>query len=564
MKSEFSYNYYIKNVLAGKITTCEFIKQAIARHQADLLRSDKKSFPYCFDEDKAKRAIKFIQQLKHTKGELAKQGQRFLMEPWEQWIVASIFGWVRKDNGMRRFRRVFIEIARKNGKTILAAAIVIAVMFLDKEEGAEAYCTATKKDQAKIAWDQIDRMISKNAFLSKITRTYKQSSTIVIYPTSSKIMPLAADSDTEDGLNPYVMIADEYHAAKTNELLEVVESGMGSRSQPLTLIITSAGTNKKGPCYTEERDLSIRVLSGKEKNEQMFCALYELDDPEKEWMDPKCWIKAIPNLGVSVKPDWVQARVNEALAVPSKQVLVKTKQLNIWCDAVTSWISDKAWNLCAKPVTPANLKGRRCFLALDLSDKLDLTTVVAVFPPVELETDYQILPKFYMPADRIDEKTETDHVPYSMWRDQGLITCIPGDIIDQDWIENDILNLCEEYEVISCAYDPWHAGTLVNHLSDHGIDMVKFDQGIRSMAEPSAEFERMVLAGKIAHGGHPILAWNLYCTTIKTDANGNFKPLKPDRKTGKRIDGIVASIMGLALATGSEAGMSEDLMVIGE
>ena len=537
---------YISDVMANKILVCRFVYLAVKRHVEDLKKSKDPDYPYCFDERQAIKSIKFAQLLKHSKGKWAKANERIRLEPWQQFLKWCLHGWVRKDTGTRRFRKAYIEVARKNGKTTMMATEVLDLFFLDGEEGAEIYTAATKRDQAKICWNEVLSMVKKQPTLKDRVDILGTSSTIRKKGDISVIKALGADSDTEDGLNPLLGIIDEYHAHKTSDMVNILESGMGSRIQPLIEIITTAGTNQNGPCYQEERTLAVNTLNGSGP-EDYFCIIYTLDEGD-DWTDPDVWIKANPNLGVSVFEDYLASRVKMALASPRKQNDVKTKNFNIWCSAKTAWITGDIWDLCGGVVNWDSLVGRECYAGFDLANSADLSAVAFVFPPKDLECQYQIVVKFYMPEARIHEKSLEDRVPYEMWTQQGWITATPGDIIDQDFIEKDIRDACDLFDVVKIGYDPWNASQIVSHLKNEGMELVSLRQGYATMSPFSKNFETLLRSQRINHGNNPVLAWNMSCTTLKQDENENIRPVKPDRKTGKRIDGIVATIMALGLS----------------
>ena len=310
----FSAEQYIDDVVHNKITVCKYVKLAVERHLSDLERVGNEDFPYYFDETKAKRVINFIQELRHTKGEWATRQQKLKLESAQQFICWVVYGWRCNDTGLRRFTKAYIEEARKNGKTTFAAGLANYAFMADGEEGAEVYCIATKKDQSKISWGEAERQLQKHPVLRKRIKTYKMNSTVVIPGTASLMKPLGKDSDTEDGLNPHFVLVDEYHAHPTNEMINVMESGMAARTQPLTFIITTAGFDKNKPCYQEERSLIVDIL---ENNldplpENIFGIIFTLDEGD-DWTDPNVWIKANPNLGVSVKQGYLEKRVQEAL-----------------------------------------------------------------------------------------------------------------------------------------------------------------------------------------------------------------------------------------------------------
>jgi len=440
----YTAEQYMQDVQSGEQVACKWVKLAVKRHLDDLERVGNPDFPYYFDETQARRVIDFKQQLRHTQGEWANPRQhdtRFRMEPWQQFIDWVRFGW-RRPGGCRRFTRSYTCVGRKNGKTMSGAATANYCFFVDspREIGPEVYFVATKRDQAKKAWSEADRQYQKHPFLKKKARTYKQSSTIVVPGTAALMRTLGKDSKTEDALNPHFVLVDEYHAHPDNSLLEVMESGMAAREQPLIDIITTAGFDKQSACYQEEHLQAEKVLerSLEPVPEHFFCIMYTLDE-EDDWTDPAVWIKANPNLGVSVRWQYLEERINDALTTPQKQNKIKTKNLNIWTEAETRWIKDDTWKACDFEVQPEDLVFQPCFF-----------TMVPIF---------------------------------------------------------------QRYSGMAIATDT---------------------------------FEKKVLAREIAHGGNPIMTWMIACTEVKSDRQGNIMPMKPQRdKTGKRIDGVVASIMGL-------------------
>jgi len=549
--SAYTAEQYIQDVQSGKQVACKWVRLAVKRHVDDLARVGKDpGFPYYFDKKQARRAVDFKQQLRHTQGEWAnprRHDTHFRMEPWQQFIDWVLFGW-RRPGGYRRFTRAYMSVGRKNGKTMNGAATANYCFFVDspREIGPEVYFVATKRDQAKKAWSEADRQYNKHPFLEKKARTYKQSSTIVIPGTAASMKTLGKDSKTEDALNPHFVLVDEYHAHPDNSLLEVMESGMGAREQPLIYIITTAGFDKQSACYQEEHQLAEKVLerSVEPVPEHFFCIMYTLDE-EDDWTDPEVWIKANPNLGVSVSWDYLKKRIDDALTTPQKQNKIKTKNLNIWTEAETRWIKDDTWKACSFAVHPEDLALRPCFGGMDLSASQDITAWVLCFPPAGEEKLYRFLYRFFIPEENIIERERRDKVPYTYWRDHGLLFTTPGNVIDYDFIEQQILLDTEKYELREIAYDPWKAQEIVNHLEPN-FTMVPIFQRYSGMAAPTDTFEKKTLAREIAHNGNPIMTWMVACTEVKSDRQGNIMPMKPQRdKTGKRIDGVVASIMAL-------------------
>jgi phage terminase large subunit-like protein len=553
MTKVYTYQTYIDGVTDGSITACTWVKLAVGRHVADLERQGTEDFPYYFDEALAQRPIDFIQQLSHTKGEWASTygGKKALikLESWEQFIVAMLHGWRREDNGCRRFRRAYIQVARKNGKTTLGAGLCNYAFFADRpsETGPEIYFAATKQEQAAIAWREAKAQIGHCPALAKRSRAYDSKQVIVLNEDGqARMKPLGRDSDTEDGLNPYVALVDEYHAHPDASLLEVIESGMGAREQPLVIIITTAGLDKTGPCFTQELSLAQQTLEGSidPKPENYFAVIYTLDEGD-DWTDPNVWIKANPNLGVSVKEDYLATRVQMARAVPAKQNDLLTKNFDIWTQAATRWITDDQWMACKREFTEEALAGRHCILGMDLSSTTDITALILAFSPVIGQEPWHLLTRFFYPEDNLLEAEKRDHVPYTQWARDDLIIATPGNIVDYDYIEQEIFSFARKFVIDEIIYDPWKAQEIVNHLSSE-FQMVPCPQRYNPMAVYSDTFEKKVLAQELGHDGNPILRWMMANTEVKSDRQNNIMPMKPRRDaSGKRIDGIVAAIMAL-------------------
>jgi phage terminase large subunit-like protein len=551
----FTAQQYIDDVLAGRQIVGKYTRLAVERHVNDLKRVGQPDFPYYFDEAQAQRAITFASQLEHTKGEWAdvrKHDTHIHLEPFQQFRFWCVFGWRRTD-GYRRFTKVYCEEARKNGKTTEAAIVANYCFFADRprEIGPEAYFVATKRDQAKICFDEAERQAERNHVLKARMRYYRQNTTVVIPGEASRMKPIGQDSDTEDGLNPHVVIVDEYHAHKTNELISVMQSGMGARRQPLLWIITTAGTDINSPCYQEERSLVIKIL---ERTidivpENVWGIIYSIDEND-DWTDENVWIKSNPNLGISVSWKYLRERVAEALASPAKQNDVKTKNFNVWCQSVTRWILDESWMECAGEVNEVSLVKRSCFAGLDLSASQDITAIAYYFPPVSAGEKGKLIARFFIPEDNLIDRERRDQVPYSYWVEKKLIYTTPGNVIDYDYIEQQIKIDSEKFRVEEVAYDPWKAQEIVNHLSEVGFTMVPINQRFSGMSGFTDTFEKKVLGKEFDHGGNPVLRWMMSCTEVKSDRQGNSMPMKPRREsTGKRIDGIVASIMAVGRAT---------------
>lgn len=521
---------YAEQVRSGEILVCEYVRLAVERYYADLDRALDKG--WYFDKKAAMRAIRFIEKLKHTKGEWA--GQRFRLEPWQQFVLWNIFGWKNAD-GMRRFRYVYIEIARKNGKTALSAGIGLYMLFADGESRPEVYSAATVKDQAKICFSDAAEIVKATDLKNYLT-PYRNS---IVYELKGGTMkPLSSDYGTHDGLNPSCGIIDEFHAHKDSGMFDVIKSAFGARRQPLMFIITTAGFDKSGVCYAYRENV-IKVLRGVNEDDSLFGIIYTLDD-KSEWDDPTMWIKANPNLGVSLSADYLADQVKDAKNRPEAVRNVMTKNVDLWVDAERMWILDDVWQKCIGTTDPADLKGCACWGGLDLSNVSDITAYVLLFH----ENDrFQLLPHFWIPEEKMLEKIRKENINYDKWAAEGYVTVTPGNVIDYDFVKADILRIVADYDLRTSAYDRWNSSQTIIDLQNEGMECNPFGQGYGSMSAPTKEFEKLVLTGKIEHFGNPVLRWMLASTLVKTDPAGNIKPDK--EKSTQKIDGIVASIMAL-------------------
>ena len=521
---------YAQQVFNGEVLVCEYVTLAIKRYYNDLENALDKG--WYFDRKAAQRAISFIEKLKHTKGKWA--GQRFKLEPWQQFILWNIFGWMKAD-GTRRFRYVYVEIARKNGKTALSAGIGLYMLFADGEARPEVYSAATVKDQARICFSDAVEIVKKTD-LKNYLSPYRNS---IVYELKGGTMkPLSSDYGTHDGLNPSCGIIDEFHAHKDSGMFDVIKSAFGARRQPLMFIITTAGFNKNGACYAYRSNV-IKVLQGINEDDSLFGIIYTLDSKE-EWDNPKMWVKSNPNLGVSVFPEYLSDQVNDAKNRPEAVRNVMTKNVNLWVDAEKTWILDDMWQKCIGTTERESLRGCQCWGGLDLSNVSDITAFVLLFH----ENDhFQLLPFFWIPEEKMLEKIRKENINYDKWVQQGYVKVTAGNVLDYDFVKADILQIVEEFDFQSTAYDRWNASQTIIDLQNEGMECSPFGQGYGSMGAPTKEFEKIVLTQKLEHFGNPVLRWMIASTVVKTDPAGNIKPDK--EKSVQKIDGIVASIMAL-------------------
>jgi len=501
-----------------------------------------------WDAAAARFACGFFEYLNHSKGEWA--GSALHLEAWQQFTVGSVFGWKRK-SGARRFRFVYEEVARKNGKSTKMSGIGLYVLVADKEPGAEIYTAATKKDQARIIFDEARRMVLSSSELRRKVGVYKLN--LSVDASGSKFEPLSSDDRTLDGLNPQCLLIDELHKHKSRALLDVLDTAMGSRRQPLLWIITTAGDDNPESVYAQESDYAIKVLEGVVIDDNYFAYIATIDK-EDAWDDPKIWIKANPNLGVSVKLDDLQRQALKAKQSPPAKSAFMRLRLNVRSTGADRAIDMEQWAQCSHgKFDPALLAGRSFYGALDLSSKTDLSAFVKLYPPLEHETKWPVVARFWMPGDTVEEKSDRDRVQYRRWIDTGLIEATTGNVIDHNEIEAAVMEDCRIFRPLSIAYDSWNATQLAVGLLSNGLPMIEFVQGVRSYNAPMKELLAMVLSATLDHGDNEVMAWmahNLHIT--KPDRNENFMPSK--KHSIGRIDGMTALIMaiGRAMAEDSE------------
>lgn len=530
---------YVDDVLSGKQVSCTWIVKACRRHRHDLQHGHERGL--WFDEAAAIKVLLFFSILKHSKGEWA--GQVITLEPWQQFLIWSLFGWKQAD-GTRRFRTGYVEVARKNGKSTLGAGLGLYLLAADDEPGAEVYTAATKRDQARICHLESVRMVAASPRLKKRIKAYKDN--LHIAGTASKFEPLGADADTMDGLNVHGAIVDEIHAHKTRDTWDKLDTATGSRRQPLMFGITTAGFDRATLCW-QLNDYTQRVLDGFEtddgyKDDSFFGLIFTLDKDD-DWQDEAVWIKANPNLNISKKLSDLRRKCERAKVMPSAQNSFLRLELNVWTQSSTKWVPWDEWNQCGHAVDWAGLIGRRCYSGLDLSSTLDLTAHVLVFPPDDEDGKYIVLCRFWIPEDNLHKRVHDDRVPYDAWLRAGWLMATPGNVVDYEWIFADIDDDAHDYDLIEVAFDRWGASRVQTVLQDMGLTLVEFGQGFASMSPPMKELERLIRTHQLEHGNNPILTWMADNLVASEDPAGNIKPDK--EKSRERIDGMVALIMAL-------------------
>lgn len=542
---------YALDVVAGRVVVGKYVRKAAERHLADLASGAKRGL--YFDVDAALRAIAFPELLRHYKGEwgplpgVRREGLPIVLEPWQRFVIGALFGWKRAD-GTRRFRNAYLEVAKKNGKTLLAAVIGLLLAFFDGEPGAEVYSVATKRDQAKLVWLDASQMVKKNSRLAKRLQTL--ALTITDLNTASFFRPLGRDSgEGEQGVNVHGAIVDELHVLEDRDSIDNIETATSARRQPLVLKITTAGV-KRESVWWEERSDAIAVIEGRAEDDAMFVAIYTLDEGDDPF-DEAVWPKANPNLGVSVKVDGLREQAAIAQRSPGKVAAFLRFRMNIPTGVSTRAIDIDEWDACAGLVDDEDYfeweervfgEPRAGYGGLDLASVLDLTAFAFLVRDEERET-YQVLMRFYCPEDGIEERSRRDGVPYADWVRDGYLIATPGNVTDYDFVEADFLELGERHTIGETGFDRWNATQLATDLMAEGAGMIAIAQTHSGLAPAWRELTKAILERKIEHGGHPILRWMAGNVEVETDPAGNEKPSK--RHSAERIDGMIALDMAL-------------------
>lgn len=502
-----------------------------------------------FDETAADAAAAFFPKyLRHTEGEW--YGEPFELAPWQRQWVREVFGWKRAD-GTRRYRLAYLVVGRKNGKTELAAGVALLMLIGDGEFGGQGYALAVDKEQARIVFHKASLMVQLNPALGRLIEALKTS--LYCPELAASFRPLSSRPATKHGFSPSFAIADETHEYPDGELVDVVHKGTGARRQPLEVFITTAGIRNYGYGW-QLHQRALKVRDGVIDDPSMHVAIYAAD-PDDDWTAEETWRKANPSLGVTIKLDYLREECARAREAPRAENDFRRFHLNQWVEQAQRWLPLDRWDACAGPhpwgELAAAMAGRRCFSAVDLSTKVDLTALMHAFEPIEEGDPWVLVPRLFMPADNIARRVERDRVPYDDWIRRGAIVATPGNVLDYAFVEHALLEDAGRFEIAEVAFDPWNAMQFAVRMQEEGLKLVEFRQGYASMSGPAKDFEAMVLGGKLAHGGHPVLRWMASNVAIASDPAGNIKPAKD--RSSERIDGIVAAIMAYGRATAGAA-----------
>ncbi|MEY2726467.1 MAG: hypothetical protein RLZZ458_2334 [Planctomycetota bacterium] len=540
---------YAQSVVSGAIPACRWVQLACQRQLNDLARFKGRDSPYRFNpklSDRNGRGFRpadnlcaFIERLPHVKGPLA--GEPISLEPWQVFILTTVFGWVTPD-GKRRFRRSYIEVPRGNAKSTLSSAVALYMLAADHEGGAEVYSLATTRDQARIVFGDAQTMARRSPGFRTRFSVNVGAHNMHVLASGSKFEALSAEGSTLDGLNIHFGCVDELHAHKTRTVYDVVETGTGKRDNSLLWVITTAGSNRAGICY-EVRTFVSKLLDGVFEDDTQFGIIYGLDDGD-DWTSENALIKANPNWGISVRPEILGPLQAKAMQLPSAVNNFKTKHLNEWVNADTAWMDMRAWDACADTSLDIdNFIGQPCWIGLDLASKTDIAALILVFAHPEIADAYVTFGKYYLPEDTVHGAGNSQ---YSGWMRTGRLTVTPGNVIDFSWIEADLLDMTSRFAIQAVAFDPFQATQLSTRMLAEGLPMIEVRPTVLNFSEPMKILEALVLQKKLAHDSDPVLTWMASNVVAHLDVKDNIYPRK--ERPENKIDGIVALIMALSRA----------------
>lgn len=535
MSHESDISAYLQGVKNGTIPACQWIRLAVKRHEEDLQKSlSDENYPYYFDIDAATHFIEFCELQKHTKGKW--RGQSFVMEPWQKFAFAVPFGWKRRSDELRRYRRLYVLIPRKNGKSLMGALIGLYMLLADNEGGPEVYSGATTEKQAKEVFNPAWHAVSLNPpmkthFGINLTGSYENPTGIFSPKNGGRFVALVGIP--RDGQSPSCSLIDEYHEANSSGLFDTMVTGAGAREQPIVAVITTAGTDISVPCYEMEQDAK-KVLQGVMTNDEWWVILYTIDDGD-DWKDFEVWKKANPNLGISVFEDFLSARHKEALDKAERQNIILCKHLNRWTSSSEAFINMAEWDKLKKDdLKEEDFEGEECAMGMDLASKIDIAAYCKLF---KRDDKYYPFLKYYLPEKAV-MRPENDH--YRRWADEGRLIVTPGASTDYLYIEEDIKDDAKRFQVRGLGYDPYESGYLVNNLSRWESDIIQcieVSQTAGTISGPMKDFEGLVESGNIVHDGDPILKWMVSNVVKKVSRHKKYYPSRENQKS--KIDGAM-------------------------
>jgi phage terminase large subunit-like protein len=547
-------NEYIAGVLSGAIPACEYVKQACQRQVDDLARED---FAYRFDVKKAEDKCFLIELLPHIEG--PKAGQLLKLEPWQCFILTTVFGWVHKETGLRRFRRVYIEVPKGNGKSALSSGVMAGMLLADGEGGAQVYSAAPTRDQAKIVFGIAQKMLRRVPKLLAKFGAKINAHDITVESTASVARTFSSDADSVEGCNPHFVVIDELHAHPTRMLWDNLETAMGKRDQDMLWAISTAGNDRSGICY-EVRAYVLDILAGKKQDDVYFGIVYTIDRKDDPFTEAAL-IKANPNWGVSFTAADRLQKLTKAMQLASAQPAFKTKHLNVWVNTAHIWMDMRKWDACANPTLDIEqFAGQPGIIGMDLASRIDLAAIVKLFWKTHDDglRHYYVFGKYWLPEATV-EKSENSQ--YEGWAtDKKILTC-PGEVNDFRLFKQELIEATKHFQILEIAHDPYLADQIVGELVNEGMPtLVAVAQNVENFSPALKELEAMTLAGRLHHDGDPVLAWAVSNVAVKPDRNDNIYPRKANDQNKNKIDPVVAVLMALNRAMSQS---SEDFVWLG-
>ena len=536
---------YARRVMLGEIPACKWTALAVERQLDDLARPASDAWPWVFDAARASAPCEFLELLPHIKGKWARDRELIHLEPWQCFILTTVFGWVHRETGLRRFREAYIEVARKNAKSTLSSGLALFMLAADGEHGAEVYSAATTREQAHIVFDVARAMAEKTPDMRTYLGVAILQHSITVAHRASKFAPLAAEASTQDGLNVHFAVIDELHAHKKRGLYDVIDTARGSREQSLLWIITTAGSDRSGICY-ERRTHVTKVLDRVIQDETMFGVVYGLDDGDDP-MDRAVWAKANPNWRVSVLPDDMEAAARKAEAMPSALNNFLTKRLNVWVNGDSPWMDMRAWERCADPkLQLADFAGEQCWIGLDLAQKKDFAALCLVFLRDEV---WHVFPRLYLNEMAVQE---SGNAHLSGWARSGYVQVTDGDITNFDVLADDLRGYCRQFQVAEIAFDPALSMYFAGKLVEEGLPLVEIAQRALFFTPPLIQVENLVLERKLKFDGNPVMTWMVSNLVVKVSKFNELHSPTKERPENK-IDGPMAMLMALGRALAQDA-----------
>lgn len=535
---------YIERVLAGETPACKWTRLACERQRNDLAREPAADWPWTFDAARASRICEFLELLPHIKGKWARDRQLVQLEGWQCFILTTVFGWVHRDTGLRRFREAYLEVPRKNAKSTLSSGVALYMLTADGEQGAEVYSAATTRDQARIVFDDAKAMAERTPDMRTYLGVAILQHAITVAHTASKFTPLAAEGSTLDGLNIHFAVLDELHAHKTRAVYDVIDTARGAREQSLLWNITTAGTDRSGICY-ERRTHVTKVLDRVVDDPTTFGIIYSIDDQDDPFVEAS-WAKANPNWGVSVLRDDMEAAARKAASMPSALNNFLTKRLNVWVNGESPWMDMRAWERCADSgLRLEDFAGETCWIGLDLAQKRDFAAVALAFLR---EGVWYVFVRLYLNELAVQE---SGNAHLSGWARSGYVQVTDGDITDFDVVAEDLRSYCRTFDVQEIAFDPALSMYFAGKLVEEGLPLVEIQQRAVFFTPPLIQVENLVHEKKLKFDGNPVMTWMVSNLVVKVSKFNELRAPTKEREENK-IDGPMAMLMALGRALANE------------